>query len=135
VLGTPPAFILSQDQTRHPMFISHEKPRVLFHCCARSKLHKCLLVRRLSSSSQEMKKSLSIDRNCHVAKTLPIVSVPVLLSTLQLLRSICCRNDFVDVLVRFRCLFILPYPLRFVKGFFRDFFVALKTHLFGVSET
>jgi len=31
------------------MFISHERSRVPLHCIARSKLHKCLLVRRFSS--------------------------------------------------------------------------------------
>jgi len=54
---------------------------------------------------------------------MPMFSVPVLLSTLQLLRSVCGRND---VFVRFRCLFILPYSLRFVKWFFMTFFAALE---------
>ena len=65
VLGTPPAFILSQDQTRHSMFyFTH---RILrwghVHCLARSKLGKkfAWLVRRCPSC---VYKRVSIDRNC-----------------------------------------------------------------------
>ena len=77
----------------------------------------------------EYEQETLIDRNYNKLCLL-LVSVPVLLSTLQLLRSVLpMETTHFCLLVRFRCLCIIPDPLRFVKYFFLTFFVTLKSHL------
>jgi hypothetical protein len=92
VLGTPPAFILSQDQTRHPCSISpHHAPGAwcgqctsAFELRSRPSCH-CLhlAVRRCVLHLSPERQNL-IDRNCCVR--VRVHPVAVLLSTLQLSR-------------------------------------------------
>ena len=102
VLGTPPAFILSQDQTRHPWFYL---PLSLTHAyCVHTKEGSCprslscdpgqavicctwLFADSCSRSLQN--ESLLFDRNCCVR--VRVHPVAVLLSTLQLSR--CYRKQ------------------------------------------
>jgi hypothetical protein len=99
VLGTPPAFILSQDQTRHPCFYRATcmrcAPQVessFVRCVSRDPgqavavldtLH--LAVRRFALASPNRRIQASLfDRNC--CGRLRVSPVAVLLSTLQLSR-------------------------------------------------
>jgi hypothetical protein len=98
VLGTPPAFILSQDQTRHSVIPTMPHAETGSNACelrSRPSLRCCcsyLAVRRwLLPRSFSRTKPNSIDRNCGLTRRscrpCAAQTVAVLLSTLQLLRS------------------------------------------------
>jgi hypothetical protein len=102
VLGTPPAFILSQDQTRHPWFYlplsrTHalrvhtqkgSSPRSL-SCDPGQAVIRCTWLFADSCSRSLQNESLLFDRNCCVR--VRVHPVAVLLSTLQLSR--CYRKQ------------------------------------------
>ena len=84
VLGTPPAFILSQDQTRHPV-LSNKLSRSLFFCIyaerSRPSSHYTWLFRRFSYSScglqdERNDSDCSLLYSCCSAFHFSIVKVP-----------------------------------------------------------
>ena len=93
------------------------------HCCARSKLHKCLLVRRLSSSHRVCKKSLIIDRNEHLSKVLPrfFSSSSAFHSSVVKVRC-ACGNAFVYLFRSFPLCVYLTVFFALCQGVFPDFF-------------
>ena len=91
VLGTPPAFILSQDQTRHPLFMSPPTrsralrwsyPRCLSRDPGQAVSFALGCSQILACTLSPESTSLILDRNC--CGRLRVSPVAVLLSTLQL---------------------------------------------------
>jgi hypothetical protein len=138
VLGTPPAFILSQDQTRHPMFYVTQPGSGCdqLHCKRDpSCINLCLACSQMSPPRLPGEKH-SIDRRYalkllmlqyHSCSSSAFHSsvVKVLLLRKRSLPTL-SSNSFVSV-VSLRIL----YFLCLVKGFSDDFSRLPKTHLFS----
>ena len=87
VLGTPPAFILSQDQTRHSVYADHLLAEMAHGLLMGDPVR---VWRRDGSPDVHIVDVNVIDRNCEkLARTQRRPQLLLLLSTLQLLRSPC----------------------------------------------
>jgi len=118
------------------LYFTQTRRSVITFIVVRDPSCKMLLPCLFADSLFSREKSSFLTGTLASAKNVPSVPVPVLLSTLQLLRSRSLRNELVGIflqLLRFRCLSILPDPLRFVKGFAVTFLAVLKTHLVRAS--
>ena len=132
VLGTPPAFILSQDQTRHSVYLCHPLSGMASVLLVRdpSRVH-----RHDGSPCAPVSVGNAIDRNCDgLALKQHRSQLLLLLSTLQLLRSsgatpgcslLCCR--LVTTVT------IMPQVFFPVKGFCVGFLYFYKICFFRFS--
>src|SRR4030095_7143314 len=103
------------------------------HSSARSKLHNSLCLACSQMFFPVRQGSTQLTGTVHRAKALDF-PVPVLLSTLQLLRSETNISRFFDQLTRFRCQLRILDCLSLVKGFSDDFLSFSQNSSFSFTR-
>ena len=114
VLGVPPAFVLSQDQTLHK-FVSYPKLVRLKSCSFCDKLSQTLAITVFFSLVWLLKNQFWNFKNFRIDKVSSFLKFLALFSIVQFSRCSRCQVFDSD------SLFIIPHFQKFVKSFFQTF--------------